>query len=66
MIIITGAAGFIGSCLIARLNEYGITRIVIVDDFTKPLKGHNLVDKKYSQKIDRTEFVQWLTTFCQR
>lgn len=60
MIVITGAAGFIGSCLIARLNEYGITRIVIVDDFTKPLKGHNLVDKKYSQKIDRTEFVQWL------
>jgi len=60
MIVITGAAGFIGSCLIARLNEYGITRIVLVDDFTKPVKGHNLVDKKYLMKIERSEFVQWL------
>lgn len=34
MIIITGALGFIGSCLIQFLNDKGINNIVIVDDFS--------------------------------
>jgi ADP-L-glycero-D-manno-heptose 6-epimerase len=60
MIVVTGAAGFIGSCLVAKLNELGISRIIIVDDFSKPLKGHNLVDKHFSRKIERNNFVNWL------
>lgn len=60
MIVVTGAAGFIGSCLVAKLNDLGVSRIVLVDDFSKPLKGHNLVDKKFLQKIERTAFIPWL------
>ncbi|MBA3901153.1 MAG: NAD-dependent epimerase/dehydratase family protein, partial [Bacteroidetes bacterium] len=36
MIVLTGAAGFIGSCLLSRLNKEGLTDIVIVDDFNNP------------------------------
>lgn len=60
MIVVTGGLGFIGSALIAKLNELGITRIVVVDDFSKSFKEHNLVDKKIKKRIDRTAFIDWL------
>src|ERR1035437_5230847 len=60
MIIVTGAAGFIGSCLVSKLNQEGFTDIVIVDDFSNPEKMKNLEGKKYSQKIHRDDFIQWL------
>lgn len=60
MIIVTGAAGFIGSCLVSKLNQEGFEDIVIVDDFSNPEKMKNLEGKTYSQKIHRDEFVQWL------
>ncbi len=60
MIIVTGAAGFIGSCLVSKLNQEGFTDIVIVDDFSNPEKMKNLEGKKYSQKIHRNDFIQWL------
>ena len=51
MIIVTGAAGFIGSCLVQKLNEEGYTDLILVDDFTKVEKEPNLVNKKYTQKM---------------
>ena len=60
MIIVTGAAGFIGSCLVSRLNQEGFIDIILVDDFSDPEKIKNLEGKKYSQKIHRDEFIQWL------
>ena len=33
MIIVTGAAGFIGSCLVGRLNQAGFSDVVVVDDW---------------------------------
>lgn len=60
MIIVTGAAGFIGSCLVSKLNREGYTDIVVVDDFSDPEKMKNLEGKTYSHKIHRDEFVQWL------
>ena len=60
MIIITGAAGFIGSCLVSRLNKEGFKDIVIVDDFSNPDKMKNLEGKIYSQKIHRDDFITWL------
>jgi ADP-L-glycero-D-manno-heptose 6-epimerase len=60
MIVVTGAAGFIGSGLVSKLNDIGIKRIIIVDDFSNDEKGHNLVGKRYLKKIDRTEFIPWL------
>lgn len=60
MIVVTGAAGFIGSCLVGKLNELGITHITLVDKFDNTQKEHNLVGKKYKQRIDRSEFIEWL------
>ncbi len=60
MIIVTGAAGFIGSCLVSKLNKEGFEDIVVVDDFSNPEKNKNLVGKKITAKVDRNEFFPWL------
>ena len=60
MIIVTGAAGFIASCLVARLNEEGYNDLVLVDDFSKTAKKGNFEGKKYSLLVDRVEFIPWL------
>jgi ADP-L-glycero-D-manno-heptose 6-epimerase len=59
MVVITGAYGFIGSCLLAGLNEDGVENIIIVDDFSQTTKAGNLAGKKYTQKIDRQDFIKW-------
>jgi ADP-L-glycero-D-manno-heptose 6-epimerase len=61
LIVVTGAAGFIGSCLVGYLNEKGFNNIVIVDEFATPAKSINLEDKKFSDKIDRERFFNWLS-----
>ena len=60
MIIVTGAAGFIGSCLVGRLNEAGFTDLLVVDDFSFPEKNKNLIGKQFSQQIERTLLFDWL------
>src|SRR4051812_23750593 len=60
MIIITGAAGFIGSCLVRKLNDEGFKDLILVDDFSKTEKDHNLLNKKFTAKIDRDIFFEWL------
>jgi ADP-L-glycero-D-manno-heptose 6-epimerase len=59
MIVLTGAAGFIGSCLLRKLNDEGLTDILLVDDFSRADKLRNLEGKKFLQKIDRKEFLAW-------
>lgn len=66
MIIVTGAAGFIGSCLVKKLNQEGHTDLILVDDFSFPQNlpagrqgKKNLENKNYHSKIDRTEFLIW-------
>lgn len=56
MIIVTGAAGFIGSCLIQRLNQDGFNFIIAVDDFSNELKMKNLADKKIQEFVNRDVF----------
>ncbi len=53
-IVITGAAGFIGSCLVQHLSKIGFNNLILVDDFTK--KKTNLFTKKYFKLIDREVF----------
>lgn len=60
MIVITGAAGFIGSCLVAKMNAKGIKEIIIVDDFSNPSKNLNLNNKSFIKKIHRDNFIGWL------
>lgn len=60
MIIVTGAAGFIGSCLVNKLNNKGYKDIVVVDDFSNPAKNLNLANKIYKQRVDREVFFEWL------
>lgn len=60
MIIVTGAAGFIGSCLVNKLNNKGITDIGIVDDFSNERKNKNIEHKSFWDKIDREVFFDWL------
>lgn len=60
MIIVTGAAGFIGSCLVSQLNKLGFKDVVLVDDFGQPEKKKNYENREYSMEVDRTEFIEWI------
>lgn len=59
MIVVTGAAGFIGSVLTGRLNRMGFNNLVLVDDFSSSEKQRNLINKKFSRQIDREAFLPW-------
>ncbi len=60
VIVVTGAAGFIGSYLTGYLNELGFTQLVLVDDFSYEHKIPNLKDKKYIHKVHREQFFDWI------
>ncbi|MXV49544.1 ADP-glyceromanno-heptose 6-epimerase [Pedobacter sp. HMF7647] len=60
MIIVTGAAGFIGSCLVQKLNDEGYNDLVLVDDFSSVEQNKNFEGKRYSQQVNREDFPQWL------
>uniref|UniRef100_UPI003B3BE334 NAD-dependent epimerase/dehydratase family protein n=1 Tax=Spirosoma sp. TaxID=1899569 RepID=UPI003B3BE334 len=60
MIIVTGAAGFIGSCLISKLNQENFNFIIAVDDFSNPEKEANLTGKRIQERVDREAFFDWL------
>jgi ADP-L-glycero-D-manno-heptose 6-epimerase len=57
-IIITGAAGFIGSCLVGSLNQLGFENLILVDEFSRQDKLPNLEQKRFRIKIDREDFFQ--------
>lgn len=58
-IVVTGAAGFIGSYLVGYLNHHGYNNLYLVDDFSNPDKEKNLAGKNYIQKIHRDNFIEW-------
>ena len=62
MIVVTGAAGFIGSCLVKTLNDKGFQDLVLVDDFSNEEKNKNLTNKSFERKIHRNDFINWLQT----
>ena len=59
-IMVTGAAGFIGSCMVGYLNQKGYENIIIVDDFGEKEKQPNYSDKKISGSIEREHLFGWL------
>ena len=60
-IVVTGAAGFIGSNLVTKLNQLGFTELILVDKFDNPLKNKNLEGAQFASKIDRDQFIEWLS-----
>ena len=60
VIVITGAAGFIGSCLVGYLNQKGFNNLLLVDDFSRDDKAPNTEGKLFLKKIPRNQFFEWL------
>jgi ADP-L-glycero-D-manno-heptose 6-epimerase len=61
MIVVTGAAGFIGSNLVKGLNQRGEDDIVAVDNLTRGDKFRNLVDARIADYLDKDEFLRKLS-----
>ncbi|UVL61359.1 ADP-glyceromanno-heptose 6-epimerase [Pseudomonas sp. B21-012] len=57
-IIVTGAAGFIGSNLVQALNQRGETEIIAVDDLSDGDKFRNLADSEIADYLDKDDFLQ--------
>jgi ADP-L-glycero-D-manno-heptose 6-epimerase len=55
-LVVTGAAGFIGSNLVKGLNARGIDDIIAVDDLTQGDKFRNLADLRIADYVDADEF----------
>ena len=60
LILVTGAAGFIGSCMVGYLNRKGYHNIIIVDEFEDENKKPNYEDKKIIARVDRNGLFDWL------
>jgi ADP-L-glycero-D-manno-heptose 6-epimerase len=59
-IVVTGAAGFIGSNLVAALNERGATNVIAVDNLTRADKFANLVGCEIADYLDKRDFLERL------
>ena len=57
-IIVTGAAGFIGSNIVKALNQRGETNIIAVDNLTRGDKFKNLADCDIAHYLDKHEFIR--------
>lgn len=60
MIIVTGAAGFIGSVLVSHLNSLGQNDLILVDDYSRDDKNKNLKTKQFIKKIHRDDLFNWM------
>ena len=58
MIVVTGGAGFIGSAIVQKLNQRGMSDILVVDDLDHEEKKKNLAVLKYAELQDKTDFLK--------
>lgn len=58
MIIVTGGAGFIGSSMVWKLNQHGVTDILIVDHLGSSSKWKNLVNLKFTDFVQKDDFLK--------
>lgn len=59
-ILVTGAAGFIGSCMVQYLNEQGFDQLYLVDDFGVEEKRKNWESKQFFEIVERYNLFNWL------
>lgn len=59
-LLITGAAGFIGSCMVQYLNEQGYDNLILVDDFGVEEKRKNWESKRFTTIVERHNLFDWL------
>lgn len=64
MIIVTGAAGLVGSNVVAGLNEKGYTDILAVDDLSEGIKYRNLRGLRIADYMDREDFLAEIESGC--
>jgi len=62
LIVLTGGAGFIGSCTLHELNRRGIDEVVVVDSLKESEKWKNLVGKSFVDVLDKKDLFTWLET----
>ena len=60
LIIVTGAAGFIGSCMVQYLNDNGFENLILVDDFGAEEKRKNWESKEFETIVERQNLFEWL------
>lgn len=60
LVIVTGAAGFIGSNLVKTLNRRGNHNILLVDNLNHPAKERRLTELRYAGFADKNEFRSWI------
>ena len=60
MIVVTGAAGFVGANVVKALNDRGDDEIIAVDNLTRGDKFRNLVDCRIADYLDKEEFLRKL------
>ncbi len=56
LIIVTGGAGFIGSCVVRTLNDSGYENLLIVDNIASTRKWKNLRNKRYNEYVNKEDF----------
>ena len=59
VLVVTGAAGFIGSVMVRKLNDAGHKNLIVVDEFSRADKNRNLDNKDYRERIERSDFIEW-------
>ncbi len=62
-IVVTGGAGFIGSCVVRTLNDRGIDDIIIVDNIASTEKWMNMRNKKYSKYVNKRDFLAQINDY---
>ena len=63
MIVVTGGAGFIGSCIVRTLNDKGISDIIIVDNIAETDKWMNMRNKKFIKYVHKSKFLEDLPSY---
>ena len=66
MIIVTGAAGFIGSAFVWQLNTMGIENIIVSDKLRTEEKWLNLAKRKYYDWVDKDKLFDYLETTAEK